>query len=108
MRQSPSIVPGSDQDAYLVLDDLGGLGSAWREANVEDTDLETVITYLLQGQFANPVRVIGFNAAEGWARDVSEDVARELRQRCADRDRELPEFLREFVERREQPTLAKR
>jgi len=99
MRQSPSIVPGSDQDAYFVLDDLGGLGSAWREANVEDTDLETVITYLLQGQFANPVRVIGFNAAEGWARDVSEDVARELRQRCADQDRDLPEFLQEFGER---------
>src|SRR4051812_28198254 len=75
------------------------LGSAWREANVEDTDLETVITYLLQGQFANPVRVIGFNAAEGWARDVSEDVARELRQRCADQDRDLPEFLQEFGER---------
>ena len=100
MRRSPSIVPlGNDQEIYLVLDDFGALGSAWREANVEDTDLQTVITYLLQGQFANPVRVIGFNTTEGWSRDVSEDVARELRQRCADRDRELPEFLREFVER---------
>ena len=45
------------------------------------------------------VRIIGFNTMEGWSRDVSEDVARELRQRCADHDRELPEFLREFVER---------
>ena len=109
MRRSPSIVPlGNDQEIYLVLDDFGALGSAWREANVEDTDLQTVITYLLQGQFANPVRVIGFNTTEGWSRDVSEDVARELRQRCANQDRELPEFLREFVERREQPTLAKR
>jgi len=31
--------------------------------------------------------------------DVSEGVARELRQRCADQDRELPEFLEVFVER---------
>jgi hypothetical protein len=37
--------------------------------------------------------------AEGWVRDVSEDVARELRQRCADRRRELPESLQRFVER---------
>jgi hypothetical protein len=43
--------------------------------------------------------VIGFNTAEGWSRDVSENVARELRQRCADHDRELPDFLRGFVDR---------
>jgi hypothetical protein len=39
------------------------------------TDLETLITDLLDGQYNNPVRVIGFNAAEGWSRDASEDVA---------------------------------
>ena len=100
MRASPSIVPGINREVYLVLDDFGtNLGSAWREANVEDTDLETVINDLLEGQFCNPVRVIGFNVSEGWIRDVSEDVARELRQRCADQDSELPEFLRDFAER---------
>ena len=44
--------------------------------------------------------MIGFNIAEGWVRDVSEDVAFELRVRCADQDRELPEFLQLFLERR--------
>ena len=39
------------------------------------------------------------STAEGWSRDVTQDVARELRQRCADQERELPEFLHEFVER---------
>jgi hypothetical protein len=24
---------------------------------------------LLQGQFCNPIRIIGFNVAEGWCRD---------------------------------------
>jgi hypothetical protein len=64
MRRSPSIVPpGGDQDVYLVLDDFGsGLGRAWRETDVEHTDLETVITDLLDGQCNNPVRVIGFTA----------------------------------------------
>ena len=60
---------------------------------------ETIISNLLEGQFANPVRVIGFNAAEGWSKDVSEDVARDLRQRCGAQDRELPDFLERFVER---------
>ena len=82
-----------------MLDDFGRIGWAWRETDVEDTDYETVINDLLEGQFANPVRVIGFNTAEGWSKDVSEDVARELRQRCGAQDRELPDFLERFVER---------
>src|SRR5258706_16190904 len=46
--------------------------------------LETVVADLLDGQYSNPVRVVGFNTAEGWSRDVSEDVAREVRRRCAE------------------------
>jgi|SRR6476469_8221826 hypothetical protein len=78
---SPSIVPpGNDQDVYLVLDDFGGrLGQSWREADVEATRLETVLADLLDGQYSNPVRVVSFNTAEGWSRDVSEDVAHEVR-----------------------------
>src|SRR5947199_2880716 len=72
--------------------------SAWRLPPVEDT-IESVVDDLLEGQYNNPVRVIGFDAAERTSRDVSEDVARELRQRCADQDRELPDFLERFVER---------
>ena len=74
--------------------------SAWRLAPVEDT-IESVVDDLLEGQYSNPVRVIGFDAAERKSRDVSEDVARELRQRCANEDRELPEFLARFAERYE-------
>src|SRR6266404_1647737 len=87
--RSPSIVPpGNDQDVYLVLDDFGGrIGQAWRETNADATRLETVVADLLDGQYSNPVRVVGFNTAEGWSRDVSEDVARELRRRCAEEAR---------------------
>jgi hypothetical protein len=98
MRTSPSIVPGLDRDVYLVLDDFGGMGCAWRDTNVEDTDLEAVIQDLLEGQYSNPVRVVGFNVSEGWVRDVSEEIARMLRQRCADENRELPDSLHQLVE----------
>jgi len=82
-----------------VLDYFGRIGCARRETDVEDTDYETVINDLLEGQFAKPVRVVAFNTAEGWSRDVSENVARELVKRCADQDRELPELLEQFVAR---------
>ena len=49
---TPSIVPrGDDETVYLVTDDLGKLGAVWREADVEATDLETVITDPLTGLY---------------------------------------------------------
>lgn len=105
MRSSgwtPSIVPGGDdQTVYLVKDDLGRLGAVWREADDEATDLETVITDLLTGQYKDPVRVIAFNTAERWSQDVSEDVAHELRRRCDLQMRDVPAGLQGFVERHE-------
>jgi hypothetical protein len=37
-------------------------GRAWREADYEATDLETVIRDLLTGQYSNPIRVVAFNS----------------------------------------------
>jgi hypothetical protein len=51
MRESLSIIPGIDRNVYLVLDDFGRMGCAWRETNVEDTDFEAVIDDLLEGQY---------------------------------------------------------
>jgi hypothetical protein len=99
MHASPSIVPGGDQDVYLVIDDFGSHGQSWRESNVGDTDLESVINDLLEGQFYNAVSVVGFNVAEGWCRDVSATVAHELRRRCAEQGREPPSFLHDFLSR---------
>ena len=80
---TPSIVPGGTEETfYLVMDDFGDLGRVWRETDIEATDLEILITDLIDGQYNNPVRVIGFNTAEGWSRDVSEDIAHEIRRRC--------------------------
>ena len=49
--------------------------AATGELTAQIQSLETVINDLLGGQYYNPVRVVGFNTAEGWSRDVSEDVA---------------------------------
>jgi hypothetical protein len=99
---TPSIVPQNDeQNVYLVIDDLGQFGRVWREADVETTDLETVITDLLDGQYNKPIRVIAFNTAEGWSRDVSEDIAHELRRRSDLQLTDLPDCLVEFVVRHE-------
>jgi hypothetical protein len=64
-----------------------------------NADLETVIADLLDGQYNNPIRVIGFNTAEGWSQDVSADVAEELRWRCDLQLRDIPSSILDFVER---------
>ena len=105
MRRSswtPSIVPNdNDETVYLVADDLGRIGRAWREADYEATDLETVIQDLLTGQYSHPIRVVAFNTAERWSEDVSEDVANELRRRCDLQTRDVPSTISDFVERHE-------
>jgi hypothetical protein len=63
---TPSIVPnGDDQNVYIVVDDFGRNGRAYRETDLETADLETVILGLLEGEYNNPVRVVAFNTAEG-------------------------------------------
>jgi hypothetical protein len=105
MRRSgwtPSIVPdGGDQNVYIVVDDFGRRGRALRETDVECADLEAVIMGMLEGQYQNPIRVVGFNTAEKWSEDVSGDVAHELRRRCDLQLRDVPFYLEDFVERYE-------
>ena len=98
MRTSPSIVPDeADQDTYLVLEDFGRLGWAWCETDAESADRETLIRHLLTGEYSNPVRIVAFNSAEGWCRDVTMDLADELRRRYVEYD-EVPASLLDFLE----------
>src|SRR6478752_132048 len=97
--QFPSTAaPDSSQDTYLVLDDFGGrLGRAWRETDEEATSRDVLIHDLVHGQYSNPVRIVAFNTAEGWSRDVTKDIADELRRRLIEFD-EIPAALQDFVE----------
>src|SRR5262245_5971464 len=102
MRSSPSIVPGSDRDIYMVLDDYGHrLGRAWPEMEEEDTDRATLLRHLMEGQYTNPIRIVSFNTSEGWSTDASEEIAEELRRRCALRG-EVPPSLVDFLDRHDQ------
>ena len=89
-------MPAFDETAYLVLDNFGALGHVYRETN-EGEDLAAIIEGLITGQYNKPLRVITFNAAEGWSRDISEDVGREILIRVANEGHSLPSSTRDFV-----------
>jgi hypothetical protein len=87
MRSSPPSAPhGPQQDTYLVLEDFGPRGRCWRASDEEDTDRETLIRDLFSGEYTDPVRIVVFNSAEGWCRDVTLDIADEVRRRYAEMD----------------------
>jgi hypothetical protein len=98
MRTSPSIVPDAlDRDVYLVLDDFGDrLGRSWCETDEADTGRATLIRHLLEGQYSSPICVVAFNTAEGWSRDVTDDIAAGLASASADR-RESPQSIVDFI-----------
>jgi hypothetical protein len=88
----PSIVPDEDdQNVYIVLDDFGPNGLAYR--------VEAVVTGMLEGQCSDPIRVVSFNTTEGWSQDVSADVVHEVRHRCDLQLRDVLFYLEDFVER---------
>ena len=96
---TPPRAQSRDGTVYLVLDDFGELGRAYRETDAAQADPKTVVADLLSGQYRHPLRVVAFNTAEGWARDVSADIARRLRTCARALEQELPAAVRDFVER---------
>jgi hypothetical protein len=98
--RSPSLVPGlPDAETYLVLDDFGKQGRCYREADPDRADRGTVVQDLVWGQYNNPISITAFNLTEGWVRDMSVDVAREVVEVARLEMERLPESTQRFVER---------
>jgi len=101
---SPSTVPfGADQTVYLVIDRFKN-GNVYRETEIERTDLETIISDFMTGQFNDPIRVVAFNTLEHWADDVSKGVAQEIQTRCDIAGEPVPEHIEDFVDTYTGPT----
>ena len=62
-------------------------------------DRATVSMDLIDGQYSKPARVVAFNTAQGWSRDVSAELAEEIIKRCAMDGFDVPTSLEGFVDR---------
>ena len=85
-----------DETIYLVLEDFGSLGQAYRETDPSQADRQTVQSNLLSGEYRRPIRIVAFNTTEGWARDVTAEFALEALTYPDQED--LSVASREFVE----------
>ena len=86
-------------------DELGG----WGEKGVAENEVneQTIIQWIIDGQFKRPLCVIAFNTEEGWSRDITHGIARRIFQ-LNRRGTPLGAAAREFVERAtgESPVVA--
>jgi hypothetical protein len=103
-----SLVPSLNEEVHFVLC-VGRAGLAYVETDPAKADATTVVQNLLHGQYHRPLRVLAFNADEGWARDVSEAMAAKVRDVAARDGRELTSgtlaFIEDHVGHALQPTL---
>jgi hypothetical protein len=74
---SASAAPGT----VFVLEDFGPMGRAYREAPEEASDRETIIQNIVSGEYERLLRVVAFNTAEGWSRDVTGEIEQEAARR---------------------------
>ena len=95
----PTLVPSFDVTVHLVLDDFGKFGRAYVETDEEKADRGAIVHNLLVGEYTRPLRVVAFNTAEFWSRDVSEDIAWEVVHRAAAEGLRLPDPTFNFVAR---------
>jgi hypothetical protein len=91
---SPVMPHGADQTLFVVIDRRGKAD----DIRIERSDLEATIGELVAGCFNDPIKVISFNTREHWSKDISKDVAGEIRARCDIDGIRLSDYLSEFVE----------
>jgi hypothetical protein len=91
---SPSLVPQSNHEVYFVLCKFGD-GQAYVETDPMEADWASIVRKFIAGEYDHPISVLACNQMEGWARDVSVSIAREI----AKTDDDLTAATRAFIDR---------
>jgi hypothetical protein len=99
----PPLYPENDVTAYIVVEDFGHLGRAFRETDLAEADPATIVRNMISGEYGDPLRVVAFNTAEGCSRDVSEEVAYDVLDRAYDADTTLSAGAKRFIDRHVTP-----
>jgi hypothetical protein len=89
----PPLVPALDLELHFVLCDFGAV-----ETDPTKAGRDVIIRNMIAGEYDRPLHVIAVNPAKGWARDVSEEIARALIEIVVRGDQSLPPATRDFVE----------
>jgi hypothetical protein len=96
-----------DVTAYIVVEDFGHLGRAFRETDLAEADLGTIVRNMISGEYRDPLRAIAFDTVEGWSRDVSEEIAYDVLDRAYDAHTTLSVGAKRFIDRHVTPGVKR-
>jgi hypothetical protein len=91
----------SDTDLFIVEADIVVRGRRERyfaERDAARANRRDTLADIVSGQIARVRRVLSVNPAEGWARDVSEDIAHDALHAARDDRQGMPDHLMDFLE----------
>jgi hypothetical protein len=57
-------LPDNDTDVYIVIEDFSHFGRAFRETDLAEADLDTIVRNMISGEYRDPLRVVAFSTAE--------------------------------------------
>jgi hypothetical protein len=92
------LLPNNDADFYLVIEGFGARGPSFLETDLAQADRDTIVRNFISGQYEDALRVVSFNVAEGWSRDVSEDIAGDIIDRAYEADKMLTDNTKRFID----------
>jgi hypothetical protein len=90
-----------DTDLFVIEADIVTQGRRERyfaERDAARTNRRDTLADILSGQIERVRRVLSFNPVEGWARDASEDIARDALCAALDDRQNVPDHLVDFLE----------
>lgn len=93
--------PAPDTDLFVIEADIVVQGRRERyfaERDAARTNRRDTLADIVSGQIERVRRVLSLNPAEGWARDVSEDIAHDALRAALEDRQGLPDHLMDFLE----------
>ena len=99
MSNWPSLVPGTPEDYFIVVNHFGRFGTAFVETDLDRANYETTIADLMAGQHSDPLRVIRFDPETNCSEDVSHAIAQEILRRLGIEGRGVSSALEDFIDR---------
>lgn len=91
---------------YFLECDFGRHGRAFVETARESSYFERVVSDIISGEVERVVTVLEVDEDEGYCRDITEDVARTVRERLVDRGEGCPRHLRAWIDDQLGPSTA--
>lgn len=93
--------PVPDTDLFVIEADIVAQGRRERyfaERDAARANRHDTLADIVSGQIERVRRVLSFNPAEGWSRDVSEDIAHDALRTALEDRQGVPDHLMDFLE----------